>query len=185
MIGATIRLSVLFSGGRAAAAMVALAGLLFVSNPFVLDQPAEAADPQNRVQLQVFQVKVVDPKGTLGQLPVTVYIDVPNRKSSTDVCAMAPRLRDALNTHLRKETYKLDERGNIIDVARMSQAARPIVEGAAKAENVAGVEIKQGAPQVKASAASMLQRSGCIGVADANEEPKGGAKKGEAKSGGK
>jgi len=30
-----------------------------------------------------------------------------------------------------------------------------------------------------------LQRSGCIVVADANEEPKGGAKKGEAKSGGK
>ncbi len=180
MIGATIRSSNLFSGGRTAAAMAALAGLLFVSS-----QAAEAADPQNRVQLQVFQVKVSDVKGVQGQMPVAVYIDVPNRKSSTDVCAVAPRLRDALNTYLRKETYKLDAQGNIIDMARMSQGARPVVEGAVKAENVSGVEIKQGAPQVKASAASMFQKSGCIGVADANEEPKGGAKKGEAKSGGK
>jgi len=156
--------------------MVALAGLFFVSS-----QAAEAADPQNRVQLQVFQVKVVDPKGTQGQMPVAVYIDVPNRQASTDVCAVAPRLRDALNTYLRKENYKLDAQGNIIDIKRMSQDARPIVEGAVKASNVAGVEIKQGAPQVKASAASMFQKSGCIGVADANEEPKGGAKKGDAK----
>jgi len=175
MIGATIRLC----SGRTAAATLALAGVMFVS-----PHSARAAESQNRVQLQVFQVKVVDPKGTQGQMPVTVYIDVPNRQSSTDVCAVAPRLRDALNTYLRKETYKLDDRGNITDMARMSQGARPIVDGAAKAENVAGVEIKQGAPQVKASAASMLQRSGCIGVADATDAPKG-AKKGEAKSGGK
>jgi hypothetical protein len=156
-----------------------LAGLLFAS-----PGPAAAADPQNRVQLQVFQVKVVDPKGTQGQMPVVVYIDTPNRKSSTDVCGVAPRLRDALNTYLRKETYAVNAQGAIVDMARMSQGARPIVEGAVKAENVAGVEIKQGAPQVKASAATMFQKSGCIGVADANEEPKGGPKKGEAKSGG-
>lgn len=179
MIGATVRLS----SARAAAAMAALAGLFFVSLPFVSDHGAEAADPQNRVQLQVFQVKVVDLKGTQGQMPVAVYIDVPNRQASTDVCAMAPRLRDALNTYLRKETYKLDAQSNIVDIKRMSQDARPIVEGAVKASNVTGVEIKQGAPQVKASAASMFQKSGCIGVADASEEPKG-AKKGEAKSGG-
>ncbi len=147
-----------------------------------------AADPQNRVQLQVFQVKVVDPKGTQGQTPVAVYIDVPNRQASTDVCAMAPRLRDALNTYLRKETYTVDAQGRITDIARMSGGARPVVDSTVKASNVTGVEIKQGAPQVKASAASMFQKSGCIGVADANEEAKGAPKKaegkGEAKSGG-
>jgi hypothetical protein len=162
-----------------AAAMGVGAGLLFVSAQFVSAWPADAADPQNRVQLQVFQVKVVDPKGVRGQTPVSVYIDTPNRKSSTDVCAVAPRVRDALNTYLRKETYKVDARGNIADMARMSEGARPVVEGAVKAENVAGVEIKQGAPSVKASAASMFQKSGCIGVVDANEDPKAKSKGGE------
>ena len=177
MIGATLRLS----NAGSAAATLALAGLLFAS-----PGPAYAADPQNRVQLQVFQVKVVDPKGTQGQMPVAVYIDTPNRRSSTDVCAVAPRLRDALNTYLRKETYQLDAKGTITDMARMSQGAKPIVEGAVKAENVVAVEIKQGAPQVKASAATMFQKSGCIGVADANEDPKAKGKgdaKGEAKGG--
>ena len=142
--------------------------------------PAHGADPQNRVQLQVFQVKVVDTKGTQGQIPVTVYIDTPNRRGSSDVCSMAPRLRDALNTYLRRETYKLDPQGNLTDTARMAQGARPVIEGQVKAENVAGVEIKQGAPQVKASAATMFQKSGCIGVADAVDEAKGG-KKADAK----
>jgi hypothetical protein len=134
---------------------------------------AQAAESQNRVQLQVFQVKVVDAQGKPGQMPVTVYIDTPNRQGSTDVCGVAPRLRDALNTYLRKETYRLDGQGNLSETAKMAVGARPVVEGAVKKENVSGVEIKQGAPSVKPSAASMFQKSGCIGVAEAVEDTKG------------
>lgn len=182
MGGHTVR----FSKGRVAAAITAFVGTLYITGPGMVGE-ALAADSQNRVQLQVFQVKVVDAKGTQGQMPVGVYIDTPNRKASTDVCGVAPRLRDALNTYLRKETYPLDAKGNLTDTARMALGARPIIENAVKAENVVGVEIKQGAPSVKASAASMFQKSGCIGVADANEDPKAkgkGGEKGEAKSGG-
>ena len=151
----------IFPASVAIAAVVAVAG------------PSRAADvSQNRVQLQVFQVKVIEVQGRQGQMPVAVYIYVPNRKASKDVCAVAPRVRDALNTHLRKETYKLDAKGNLQDLPAMSAAARPVVENAAKKENVSGIEIKQGPPQVKSSAASMFQKSGCIGVADAVEEPK-------------
>jgi hypothetical protein len=150
--------------------MAALVGSLYITLGLV--GGASAADPQNRVQLQVFQLKVVDTKGTQGQIPIGVYIDTPNRRASTEVCAVAPRLRDALNTHLRKETHKLDAQGNLTDTARMAKEARPIIESAAKPENVAGVEIKQGAPQVKASAATMFQKSGCIGVTDAIDDAK-------------
>jgi hypothetical protein len=171
-----------FSKGRGASAMALLAGTIFVAGAFV--PAAEAADPTNRIQLQVFQVKVVDTKGQQGQMPVGVYIDTPNRKASTDVCSLGPRLRDALNTYLRKETYQLDAKGNLQDTARMGQGARPIIENQVKAENVVGVEVKQGAPTVKASAAAMFQKSGCIGVADANEDSKAKSKGGEAKEGG-
>jgi hypothetical protein len=162
--------------------MAALSVLAVVASGAISE--VQAADQQNRVQLQVFQVKVVDTKGVRGQMPVGVYIDTPSRKASVDVCGLGPRLRDALNTYLRKETYKLDQRGNLTDTARMAEGARPVVENAVKAENVAGVEIKQGAPSVKASAASMFQKSGCIGVAEANEDSKAKSKGGEAKSGG-
>jgi hypothetical protein len=155
--------------------MAACASAIFVA-AIVTPQPARAADPSNRVQLQVFQVKVVDVKGVQGQLPVTVYIDTRDRNASTDVCAVAPRIRDALNTYLRKETYKLNEKGNLADTARMSAGARPIVDSTAKAENIVNVDVKQGAPAVKASAAAMFQKSGCIGVADAQEQPKGAPK---------
>ena len=162
------------SRGRAVAAMAALSGIVFVAG----NLPANAADPQNRIQLQVFQIKVVDAKGVQGQMPVGVYIDTPNRKATNDVCGIAPRLRDALNTHLRKQTYPLDAKGNLQNVGAMSTAARPVVEGAVDKDNVVGVEIKQGAPSVKASAASMFQKSGCIGVADAIDQPKGAPKSG-------
>jgi hypothetical protein len=140
--------------------------------------PSGAADLANRIQLQVFQVKVVNTKGQHGQMPVSVYIDTPNRKASSEVCGLAPRLRDALNTYLRKETYKLDPQGNLTETGRMAEGARPVVETAVKAENVTGVKIKQGVPSVKASAATMFQRSGCIGVVEANEDLKARGKGG-------
>ena len=138
--------------------------------------PAAAADLQNRVQLQVFQVKVVDPSGKVGQIPITFYIDTPGSRNAQAVCQVGPRLRDALLTHLRRETYSLDRQGKI-DTLTIAEGARPVIEGAVKKDNVVGVEVSMDPPKVKPAAAPMFARIGCIGVADAGTDEDDKAKK--------
>lgn len=131
--------------------------------------PAAAAELQNRVQLQVFQVKVIDPAGKMGQIPITVYIDTPGSRNAQAVCQVGPRLRDALLTHLRKETYTLDQQGKI-DTLAIAENARPVIEGTVRKDNVVGVEVSMDPPKVKPAAAGMFARMGCIGVTDAGAD---------------
>jgi hypothetical protein len=127
--------------------------------------PAQAQSQQNRVQLQVFQVKVVDTTGKMGQIPITVFVDTPGSRNATAVCSVGPRLRDALLTHLRKDIYKLDAQGKI-DTASIAEGARPIVENAVKKENVIGVAVSMDPPKINAASSAMFARLGCIGVVE-------------------
>jgi len=136
--------------------------------------PAQAQSPQNRVQLQVFQVKVIDTTGKVGQIPITVFIDTPGSRSSTAVCSVGPRLRDALLTHLRKDTYKLDAQGKL-DTASIAEGARPVVEKAVNKENVIGVAVSMDPPKINAASSAMFARLGCIGVVE--DDDKKAAKK--------
>ena len=150
------------------AAIAALAATAFAS-------PGLAQVPQNRVQLQVFQVKVIDNTGKQGQVPITFYIDTPNSRSAQAICSVGPRVRDALTTHLRKETYPMDRQGQL-DTAGIAEKARPVIEEAVKKENVTGVVVSMDPPRVSAAGSGMFARMGCIGVAEESERSKAKAK---------
>ena len=85
------------------------------------------------------------------------------------MCQVGPRLRDALLTHLRKETYTLDQQGKI-DTLAIAENARPVIEGTVRKDNVVGVEVSMDPPKVKPAAAGMFARMGCIGVTDAGAD---------------
>ena len=130
---------------------------------------AEAADPSNRVQLQVFQVKVIDSTGKQGQIPITFYIDAPNSRSAQAICSVGPRVRDALITHLRKEIYPMD-RQNQVDTVGIAEKARPVIEEAVKKENVTHVIVSMDPPKISAASSGMFARMGCIGVAEETDK---------------
>jgi hypothetical protein len=149
---------------------------LSVFTAVVLGPAALAADPQNRVQLQVFQVKVVDPAGKQGQMPITVYIDTPGSRQAQAICSVGPRVRDALVTHLRKDIYVMDKAGKL-DTQAIAVGARPVIENAVKKENVVGVEVSMDPPKISAAGSGMFARMGCIGVAEETEKQKAKNKK--------
>jgi hypothetical protein len=152
---------------RAAALMAAL----FAS---VLPSGAQGADAQNRVQLQVFQVKVTDSTGKPGQVPITFYIDSSSSRGAQSICSVGPRVRDALITHLRKETYPMNQQ-NQVDTVGIAEKARPVIEDVVKKENVTNVVVSMDPPKISAAGSGMFARMGCIGVAEESE--KKGAKK--------
>lgn len=155
---------------------LACLGLVMASALLVLGPAARAADLQNRVQLQVFQVKVVDPAGKQGQVPITVYIDTPSSRHAQSVCSVGPRVRDALITHLRKDVYPMDKTGKL-DTVKIATGARPVIEDAVKKENVVGVEVSMEPPKISAAGSAMFARLGCIGVAEESEKSKANKKK--------
>jgi len=83
-------------------------------------------------------------------------------------------LRDALLTHLRKDTYKLDAQGKL-DTASIAEGARPVVEKAVNKDNVIGVAVSMDPPKINAASSAMFARLGCIGVVE--DDDKKAAKK--------
>jgi hypothetical protein len=134
----------------------------------------------SRVQFQVFYVSTVDPAGRQAQLPITVYMDVPNQQSVNSVCSVGPRVRDAVVVSLRKETYPLDRMGKL-DTQRVAQQIRPALESAVGKDTVVGIIVSMEPPKVSAAAASgAFARLGCMGANEQAKAQKGG-EKGEAK----
>jgi hypothetical protein len=151
----------------------------------ILAVPAFAADSQPRVQLQVVQVKAVNPAGVISEQPVTVLINTSSSQASEKVCAVAPRVRDAVNQRVTKESYKLDKDGKL-DLAKIATDLTPGVKSAGGAENVVSVNVQMGGPHVKGAAATMFARTGCIGasqIGDDEDKPKKEAPPKKAPSG--
>lgn len=151
----------------------------------LLAAPAVAADTQPRVQLQVVQVKAVNPAGTISEQPITVLINTTSSQASEKVCSVAPRVRDAVNQRITKESYKLDKDGKL-DTAKIAADLTPGVKTAGGAENVVSVNVQMGGPHIKGAAATAFARTGCIGasqIGDDEEKPKKEAPPKKAPSG--
>jgi hypothetical protein len=148
----------------------------------LLATPALAADSKSRVQLQVVQVKSVSPSGSISEQPITVLINTTNSQGSEKVCSLAPRVRDAVNQRITKQTYKLDRDGKL-DTAKIASDLTQPVKNAGGAENVVSVEVQMGGPHVKGAAATAFARTGCIGAAQIGDDaPKKEAPKREPKA---
>jgi len=151
----------------------------------LLAMPAFAADaPQPRVQLQIVQVKAVNPTGAISEQPITVMINTTSSQASEKVCSVAPRVRDAVNQRITKESYQLDKDGKL-DIAKIASDLTPGVKAAGGPENVVSVSVQMGGPHVKGAGATAFARTGCVSAAQiGDDEPKKEApKKAEKKEG--
>ncbi|NQV55831.1 MAG: hypothetical protein HQ503_08235 [Rhodospirillales bacterium] len=121
---------------------------------------------QERVQLQVFMVKVIVPrKKKAQQLPITVYIDALDSEASRYICAINPRIRAAILQRLRNQKFPMDRKGKI-NIKPIAQEILPIIRKSIGRDIVLDVEVKQGAPKVGSGGAHLFARTGCISVVD-------------------
>jgi hypothetical protein len=68
-------------------------------------------------------------------------------------------------SRLRKMKLRLDKDG-LLDMGRITETLRPVVERAVKRDIVRGVEARQQTPKVSAAGARLFTRTGCIGVGE-------------------
>lgn len=123
-----------------------------------------SAHATNRVQLSTFLLKVVEGGRTkVGQLPITIYLELPDKGSAEYLCAIAPRVRDVILQKLNKETYVLNRKQKL-NVKVLEDKIRPSVIRSVKKVKVLDVQVRQGAPKVSSSGARLFHRTGCMQV---------------------
>ncbi|MBT4720026.1 MAG: hypothetical protein HN632_01855 [Rhodospirillaceae bacterium] len=144
-------------------------GLVSVYSAGALVATPSPAAAQDRVQLQVFMMKLPTGRGKQTKhTPITVYIDTDHPKDSRYVCAIAPRIINSVFSRLRRMKLRLDKDG-LLDMGRITETLRPVVKRAVKRDIVRGVEARQRTPKVSAAGARLFTRTGCIGVGEEDE----------------
>ncbi len=119
-----------------------------------------------KVQLSTFLIKVVEGKRTkVGQLPITVFLEIPDKRSAEYLCAIAPRVRDVILRKLNNETYVLNRKQKLNTDVIKDKISRPVIRSV-KRVKILSVSVKQGAPKISSSSARLFHRTGCMQVAD-------------------
>ena len=123
---------------------------------------ASTADANERVQLSAFIVKAENARRKrLVTIPITVIVEVATKKRAQYVCAVAPRIRDAMLRDLPRIKFSIDRRGNFL-APGATQRAKATVNKALRWNIVEQIHIRQGTPKVSSASAANFARSGCI-----------------------
>lgn len=143
----------------AAAAAIAMTIALFAG-------PGATAKADETVQFAPFAVKTFTVNGQpSGSRPVTMFLDVRNKKHADFVCAMAPRVRDAVLGELTRAPLYLTPDGEI-PVVQLAERLQPVIAEALEHNILINVGIVDGIVKIASGAAAKLPfaQTGCSRV---------------------
>jgi len=121
---------------------------------------------EETVQLSSFLVHAQNEDGTkTGTQPITLMIDVQDKKRADYVCAMAPRVRDAIVRHLSTQHFILTKNGTLL-IDGIDARLRPIIVEALQWDMLDAVHVFHGSRKVSSKLAVRLNQTGCVRIAD-------------------
>ena len=118
------------------------------------------------VQFSQFMIRAQSEDGTkTGILPISIILDVSDKKRADYVCNMAPRVRDAIVRRLSTETFILAKNGSLM-IDGVGDQLRPVISEALQWDVLDAIHVFQGAPKVSSKLAVRLSQAGCARIAD-------------------
>ena len=140
--------------------------IAFVAALYLFAPPPSAHAETETVQFATFAVKTFNINGRAGgSRPVTMFIDVANKKHADYVCAVAPRIRDALLVELTRSPVYLTPDGEF-PVVELAERLKPVITDALQHDLIVNLGIVEGAVSLGSGAAAKLPyaQTGCARV---------------------
>jgi hypothetical protein len=127
-----------------------------------LAQPAAA----EKVVLSAVMIRTTDAhRQRVAYQPITVLIDVANRKRAEFVCAVAPRLHDGIVRAFNRTRFVRDPRGNIA-LDGLKARLRHVLTDALEWDIIDELTVRMGAPKLPAVAMTRLYEHGCMTMSE-------------------
>ena len=125
-----------------------------------------SARADETVQLSQFMVRAHSEDGSkTGTRPITLMLNVSDKKRADYVCSMAPRIRDAIVRHLSTQDFVLTKKGKLM-IDGIDAELRPIIVEALQWDILEAVHVFHGVRKVSSKLAVRLNQSGCVRIAD-------------------
>ena len=128
--------------------------------------PPSTASANETVQFASFAVKTFLISGQpAGSRPVTMFIDVANKRYADYVCAVAPRIRDAVLVELTREPLYLTPEGEM-PVQQLAERLKPVISKAIEHDLILNLGIVDGTVKMAVGVAAKLPsaQTGCARV---------------------
>lgn len=121
-----------------------------------------SAHATERVQLASFLVPAMpDPVSNSRRAVISIYVDVPDLEQGEYVCAVSPRLFNAITqaAHSRPLARKADGK---LDLARVQRALAPLINSNVKPVVPTSIYIVEGTREVTGDLAPVFRAKGCV-----------------------
>jgi len=128
--------------------------------------PASNADATEIIQLAPFMVHA-QPEGTgiVRFQPISVRLVVRDKKRADYVCALYPRLRDAVVRYLSTQRFVLTKKGHL-SIDGIEQQLRRIMTGALRWDILEKIDVIRGSHELPSVVAARLMQDGCLRIED-------------------
>lgn len=136
------------------AALVALA----------LAMAAPKADAEEIIQLAPLLVHAqIEGTSTVRQLPISVRLEVSTTKRADYVCAVYPRLRDAVVRYLNSRRFPVTRNGQL-EIKGIDTQLRPVMTQAIDWDILDKIHVIQGSFDLPSVIAARLIQNGCLRI---------------------